>query len=118
MEFMNRNGYTTKDLHVKGKASFEDIYNIYTGAQLPPDRIKEILHNLSSKVKPLKTKPKQSVFIGQYDLDGKLINFYRTSREAAEAVNGCHSAIIQCCNGDRKIAYGYAWHRVHKNDIP
>lgn len=45
----------------------------------------------------------------QYSIDGILIRKYDSIASASLAVNGNHSYIIACCQGDGKVAHGYIW---------
>jgi group I intron endonuclease len=45
----------------------------------------------------------------QYDLNGKLINKWKSISEAARANNVCGSAITHCIHGKSKTAGGFKW---------
>ena len=49
--------------------------------------------------------------VGQYDLQGNLINVYESYREAARAVNGTPSAISRLCAGTVNLHThkGFVW---------
>lgn len=51
--------------------------------------------------------------VGQYDLDGNLINTYGSCREAARSINApYHVGINSCCLHRQKTAYGYKWEYI------
>ena len=50
----------------------------------------------------------------QLTLQGEFVKEFDSYTDAAKEVNGKVSAIIGCCNGDLKSAYGYMW--LKKND--
>ena len=45
--------------------------------------------------------------VGQYDLQGNLINIYNSRKEAGEAVGCDPSSIGHCCSGRQKTAKGF-----------
>ncbi|AYV76739.1 MAG: HNH endonuclease [Terrestrivirus sp.] len=45
--------------------------------------------------------------IAQYDSDGKLIKIYKSSREAAKALNNDSTCILRICKGINKSKFGY-----------
>ena len=45
--------------------------------------------------------------IAQYDSDGKLIKIYKSSREAAKALNNDCTSILRICKGINKSKFGY-----------
>lgn len=47
--------------------------------------------------------------VQQYSFEGKFINEYLGTREAAKAVNGQRSPIKNCLKGKTKMSYGYIW---------
>jgi len=57
----------------------------------------------------LETKIKMGSVVLQYDLQGNILNEYYSASEAARSINKIPSAIIECCNGKRKSAYGHIW---------
>lgn len=52
------------------------------------------------------TKSKKVI---QYDLQGNLINEFKSAKNAAEILCICRSAITHCCNGRSKTSNGYIW---------
>lgn len=54
----------------------------------------------------IETKSKQ---VSQYNLEGKLIEKYKSSREASRHTGFAQSSISDCCRGKLKTAYGYVW---------
>ncbi|QLF86586.1 hypothetical protein BESEP2_00012 [Staphylococcus phage vB_SepS_BE02] len=52
--------------------------------------------------------------VGQYDLEGNLINVFDTCKEALEHLNikGSSGNIGRCIKGKRKTAYGYIWKSI------
>lgn len=47
--------------------------------------------------------------VHQYTEDGNYVASYRSTKEAAEAVNGLRSCIANACTGRNKTAYSYIW---------
>jgi group I intron endonuclease len=45
----------------------------------------------------------------QFTLDGDLIKIWKSTKEAAEAINKRSGNIISCCINQRNNAYGYKW---------
>lgn len=52
--------------------------------------------------------------IGQYDLDGNLLNVFDTCLEALDSlgIDGSSGNIGRCIRGKRKTAYGYVWKSI------
>lgn len=70
--------------------------------------IKEKLNSL----KRTRHKPHGRPYIrsvGQFSLDGQLLNTFKTILEASKFGNFNHGAISQCCNGRAKTHKGYVW---------
>lgn len=45
-----------------------------------------------------------------YSLDGEYIKTYKSTSDAKKELNlNCTTNICYCCNGNRKVAYGYVW---------
>ena len=53
--------------------------------------------------------------IGQFSLDGHLINEYQSQRDAARLTGFNRSGIKDCCNGRQLSAYGYRWQKLSEN---
>lgn len=51
----------------------------------------------------------QSKTVYQYSLDGELIIEYPSTAEVQRQTGYSQGNISQCCNGQRKTAYGYIW---------
>lgn len=47
--------------------------------------------------------------IGQYSLDGELLQIFASTKEAAKFLNKSQGNISSAANGKRKTAYGYKW---------
>ena len=47
--------------------------------------------------------------IEQYDLELNLLNTYSGVREASRKIGKTHPAIVACCKGNYKQAYGFIW---------
>lgn len=45
----------------------------------------------------------------QKNLEGNIVRYFNSIREAARAVNGSDEHICNVCKGQRKTAYGYMW---------
>lgn len=84
--------------------------------------ISEDTVNTALKVKKIKTLSQAEAVrisvgkvVNQYDLQGKYLNSYPSTRAAAESLhkittsNGAASHIADVCKGKRKTAYGYIW---------
>lgn len=70
------------------------------------------LQALYDKVQEFWNTIKNYKCIGQYSLDGELLNIYDTATSAAKSV-GCTSApIAQCCKGKKNTIKGYKWRYV------
>lgn len=66
--------------------------------------------NKSIQLPPLQTNHTgSSKQIGQYDLDGKLLHIFNSTKEAARFLNKSQGNISSAANGKRKTAYGYKW---------
>ena len=53
---------------------------------------------------------KRSVAVAQYDINGKYLNSYKSTREAARALGkNSNGNIANCLKGKVKTAYGYIW---------
>ena len=50
--------------------------------------------------------------IGQYDLEGNLINVYDSMVQAANSINGTVSAISQVCSGKAKTHKNFIWKKI------
>lgn len=63
------------------------------------------------------SKPEKTKFIVQYDLNGNEIKRFNTSKEAAKSLNkeSGSSNIRKCCRENDKIAYGFRWKYIDKN---
>lgn len=55
--------------------------------------------------------------IGQYSLDGELLNVYPNARNAARALgksNSASTSIMNCVNGRSKSSYGFIWRKYNE----
>lgn len=64
--------------------------------------------------KEYKYKNSLAVPIVQLDLEGNFIQRYESICEAQRQINRSKSAIIECCQGKKKQAYGYLW--IYENN--
>ncbi len=62
--------------------------------------------------KPIIKNIKNRKKVGQYDLQGNLINIYNSRKEASNAVGVDPSSIGKCCNGNQKTAGGFIWKSI------
>lgn len=62
-------------------------------------------------IEPIEQRKNIKKRVGQYDLQGNLINMYESYREAARAVNGTPSAISRLCAGTVNLHThkGFVW---------
>lgn len=71
------------------------------------------------KYPPKNIKIRAARHVIQYSLKGEFIKEYKSAKEAAKAVNGRQSAIMQCCNRKLETSAGYIWRykdSVNEND--
>lgn len=50
--------------------------------------------------------------VAQVDKNGNIVKIWDCSRQIEREEHKSQWSIIQCCNGNRKTAYGYTWHYV------
>ena len=81
---------------IKKKNSIENGYNSTNGGMHS--------HKLTEE-----NKSKISNRVDQYSLDGVYIKTFKSAKEAAESLNKRNPAIIECCKGLRKTAFGFKW---------
>lgn len=130
-----RNGYLRVPIEINGKKISKVVHRLVAFAFITnPDDYKEINHKdenkLNNKVENLewcsrsyncgygslrekmseyyKGKPKKSIKIYQYDLDGKLVKVWDSINQAKKR-GFSHTCIIDVCKGNRKTAKGYKW---------
>lgn len=49
----------------------------------------------------------------QKDINGKMVNVFRTAKEAAEVTGISESNICHCISGKTKLAGGFSWSRIY-----
>ena len=54
-------------------------------------------------------------FVYQYSLDGKLLNLYKSLKEASDLTGFDKTGISKCCLGNTHSSYGYIW---RYDDVP
>ena len=47
--------------------------------------------------------------VSQYTLDNKFVRTWRCFSDIKRELGYNHSHIVQCCRGERNLAYGYKW---------
>ena len=123
-------GYSFEDFHawVLSNGSFNKMYSDWvnsgydTDKTISTDRINDykgytfdniqlltMYDNRTKAYEDMKNgvNNKQSKAVIQYDMEGKKIKEYYSSRSASRETNISH--ITSCCNGNRKSAGGYKW---------
>lgn len=60
------------------------------------------------------TKLKNQRKVGQYDLQGNLLNIFNSRKEAAQTIGIDASGIGKCCSGRQKTSGGYIWKDMSK----
>ena len=90
---MTYKGYIWRYLREQDIVGDKDSYYDLTGV------ISKINSDLTCSDKPL----------GQYDLQGHLINHFDSVVKAAKSVNGVSNNISLVCCGKKKSAYGFVW---------
>ena len=50
--------------------------------------------------------------IGQYSINGDLIQIHKSIRSAARSINKTHPSILNCCKGNLEYAHGYIWRYI------
>ena len=67
------------------------------------------IDNLHYGTRQERSVSKRSIPVFQYDLQGNLINTYKSAREASRQTGITQGSISHCVKGERKIAGGYMW---------
>lgn len=65
-------------------------------------------NNLNKRINRINRKD-LSKRVYQYDLDNNFIKKWESVMEIQRQLKYYSSAISECCNGKRRIAYGYIW---------
>lgn len=55
---------------------------------------------------------KKGKTIGQYSIDGRLIQVHKSIRSAARSINKTHPSILNCCKGLLEHAHGFVWRYI------
>lgn len=67
------------------------------------------IENLKKGIKNRKPFIKTSKQVNQYDLNGKFIKCFNSSKEADIEMGGTGNNVASCCRGRQKTAYGFKW---------
>lgn len=60
---------------------------------------------------------KKGKAVGQYSLDGTLINIYISAAEASRSTNICVTSIRQCCHNKYSTAGKYIWKFINEDKV-
>lgn len=119
------NGHGYRRINLKGKKYL--IHRLVALAFLPnPDNLPEVNHRDENKennnVENLEwctasyntnySSHKRSCRINQLTLDGEFVKVWKSSWQIERETGYYQSAIIECCKGKYKQAYGYHWEYV------
>ena len=55
--------------------------------------------------------------VGQYNLNGELINTFKGTREVQKKLGFKQTAIGMCCRGIYKQSYGFIWKYIEEKDV-
>lgn len=133
----NVNGYQRVGLYssTSGKMKLAFIHRLVAEAFIPnPNYLPQVNHkdedkqnncienlewcsaldNINYGTRNQKVAEKLGHKIGQYNLNGKLINIFSSMTDANKQTGICLSSICQCVNGKRNHAGGYVWRRLNE----
>lgn len=91
LPFINHKDENKKNNNVDNLEWCTNIYNIHYGTSI--ERMKNSL--------------KKSVV--QYSINGEIINYFSSAKDASKFVNGFSTSITACCKGRIKTTCGYVW---------
>ena len=73
------------------------------------DNTEHPINSIESYKKMSETKREQAKAVAIFDLQGNLLNIYRSIVDCAEATGFNEKKIASCCRGERKTYMGYVW---------
>lgn len=120
----NKNKYGYEWVSINGKCC--SVHRLVAEAFIPnPNCLKQVNHKdenkLNNSVENLEWCSqiyninygtgieKRSKKVNQYDLSGKFIKIWKSTREAERVLHISHSDISKCCNGKKKSISGFMW---------
>ena len=126
----NGKGYKNMILRIDGESKMLYVHRMVAETFIPnPKGLSEVNHkdenksnncvsnlewmskidNLHYGTRQERSVSKRSIPVSQYDLQGNLINTYKSAREAGRQTGITQGSISYCVKGKRKIAGGYMW---------
>ena len=126
----NGKGYKNMILRIDGESKMLYVHRMVAETFIPnPKGLSEVNHkdenksnncvsnlewmskidNLHYGTRQERSVSKRSIPVSQYDLQGNLINTYKSAREASRQTGITQGSISYCVKGERKIAGGYMW---------
>ena len=126
----NGKGYKNMILRINGESKMLYVHRMVAETFIPnPKGLSEVNHkdenksnncvsnlewmskidNLHYGTRQERSVSKRSIPVSQYDLQGNLINTYKSAREASRQTGITQGSISYCVKGERKIAGGYMW---------
>ena len=126
----NGKGYKNMILRIDGESKMLYVHRMVAETFIPnPKGLSEVNHkdedksnncvsnlewiskidNLHYGTRQERSISKRSIPVSQYDLQGKLINTYKSAREAGRQTGITQGSISHCIKGERYTAGGYVW---------
>ena len=101
-----KNKIRIKRLNTKASEETKMKLKMYHLGQIPWNKGKSTSEELKQKLKN-SCKTKKEVF--QFDINGKFLNKYDSSKEIERILKIQHSKVSRCCRNLQKTAGGYIW---------
>lgn len=106
----NRQNNSIHNLELIEHSEHMRIHNINTKncvGRIISDKTKEKIRNNNNLYK----------LVGQYTLDGELINIFKGTREVQRKFGYKQTSISMCCRGIYKQSYGFIWKYINEKEV-
>ena len=108
--------WTEKELRIIEKKYIIKYKTVSPFGYNQTDNTEHPINSIESYKKMSETKREQSKAVAIFDLQGNLLNIYRSIVDCAEATGFNEKKIAACCRGERKTSDNHIFYWVNENN--